>query len=227
MCSQKRHQKIGPEFKPLKILQNPTAKHTVVESQASLCFWLYLKTQMAAPPVHPTCQWRWVQGGTADSTQQCCHYILLRFSKKLQNEAWRFNVSMNTDFAFHWRYRSCKHFCKLRGQSLHSYVCRHCLPRWLTNSSNGSVFEHNAAAVNIQILPCLGKAFSRCLKMGWLIIKTGVIQARGTSEMSQQKEKRLLCFLTVTDLTTFCFFWKTEMLHLGWHQGVWSGCGIV
>lgn len=69
-------------------------------------------------------------------------------------------------------------------------VCRHCLPRWLTNSSNGSVFEHNAAGVNIYILPCLGKAFSRCLKMGWLIIKTGVIQARGTSEMRQQGQKK-------------------------------------
>lgn len=69
-------------------------------------------------------------------------------------------------------------------------VCRHCLPRWLTNSSNGSVFEHNAAGVNIQILPCLGNAFSWCLKMGWLIIKTGVIQARGTSEMRQQGKRR-------------------------------------
>jgi len=31
--------------------------------------------------------------------------------------------------------------------------------------------------------------------------------------MSQQNEKRLLCFLKLTDLTTLCFFWKTEMLH--------------
>lgn len=69
-------------------------------------------------------------------------------------------------------------------------VCRHCLPRWLTNSSNGSVFEHNAAGVNIQILPWMGKVFSRCLKMGWLIIKTGVVQARGTSEMRQQGKKK-------------------------------------
>lgn len=188
--------------------------------------------QMAAPPCPSDlpAKRRWVWGRTAGSTQQCFHYIslCLCFSRKLQNEAWRFNVSMNTDFAFHWRYRrSYKRFCKLRGESLQSYVCRHCLPRWLTNSSNGSVFERNAAGVNIQILPCLGKAFYRCLKMDWLIIKTGVIQARGTSEMSQREEKRLLCFLKVTDLTTFCFFWKTEMLHLGWHQGVWSGCGMV
>lgn len=133
----------------------------------------------------------------------------------------------NSTVAFHRRCRrSNKQFCKLRGESLHGYVRRHRLPG-LTNSSNGSVFKHSAAGVNFQILPCLGKAFSRCLKMGWLIIKTGVIQARGTSEMSQWEGKRLLCFLKVTDLTTFCCFWKTEMLHLGWHQGVRSGCGTV
>lgn len=168
-----------------------------------MCKWLH-------PPVHLTSEQRWVWGCTVGSTQHCFRSISLYlcFSRKLQNEAWRFNVSMNTDFAFHWRYRSSyKHFCKLRGASLHSYVCRHCLPRWLTNSRNGSVLEHNAAGVNIQILPCLGKEFYRCLKMGRLIIKTGGIQARGVSEMRQQKEKRLLCFLKVTDLTTFCFFW--------------------
>lgn len=101
-------------------------------------------------------------------------------------------------------------------------VCRHCLPTWLTNSINGSVFEHNAAGVNIQILPCLGKAFSRCFKTGWLIIKTGVIQARGTSEMRQQEKKRLLCLLKVTDSTTFCFFWKT-----GASSGLTSGSMVM
>lgn len=147
----------------------------------------------------------------------------------LQQKAskWSLNVPTNSAFAFHRRYRrSYKQFCKLRGKSLHGYVCRH-RPPWLTNSSNESVFKHSAAGVNFQILPCLGKPFSRCLKMGWLIIKTRVIQARGTSETSQREGKRLLCFLKATDLTTFCCFWKTEMLHLGWHQGARWGCETV
>lgn len=80
-------------------------------------------------------------------------------------------------------------------------------PPWLTNSSDGSVYKHNAARVNIQVLFCSRKVFFRCLKTGWLIIKTGVSQVRSTLEISQEQEKRMIFFLKVTDLTTVCFFW--------------------
>lgn len=80
-------------------------------------------------------------------------------------------------------------------------------PPWLTNSGDGSVYKHDAARVNTQVLFCLRKVFFRCLKTGWLIIKTGVTQVRSTSEISQEQEKRMIFFLKVTDLTTVCFFW--------------------
>lgn len=107
-------------------------------------------------------------------------------------------------------------------ESPHSYVCRHCLPRWLTNSSNGSVFKHNAAGINIQSLPCLRKAFSRCLNMGWLIIKTGVIQARVSVE-----RKKAAVFPKGDRSDNILFLLENRDTSSGWHQGVWSGCGIM
>jgi len=52
--------------------------------------------QMAAPTVHLTCQWQWIWGCTAGSTQQCFRYMsfYLCFGRKLQSEAWRCYVSM-------------------------------------------------------------------------------------------------------------------------------------
>lgn len=168
---------------------NSTAQHTAVESQAPLySAWLYLKMQMAAAP-HPSdlpekrSLRRYSKAHKSDFSTSC--YAAAENSKMKPE-----------DFMYQWALilpftegtetinTSVNHV-----ESPCTVVCRHCLPRWLTNSSNGSVFEHNAAGVNIQILPCLGKAFSRCLKMGWLIIKTGVIQARGTPEMRQGGKK--------------------------------------
>lgn len=56
MCREKRHQKIRPEFKPLKMLQNPTATHTIVESQVllMLCLTLFKNADgCTAPSVQP------------------------------------------------------------------------------------------------------------------------------------------------------------------------------